>query len=407
VNAGPGASQRVGVSTVESHMPDQAAFGGDDYWSFSQEREQLIDDYMKKHPVAEEVQAEEEELLCICLQAEDDRAMIQCSNGDACRLEWYHFDCLGLTAEDIPEGDEAWFCPECVKEGNNMDDGPGAAVINMTPRTELKPRSAKAKASKAIARDLEDLGGVIDDGDSDEDSPAPSPSIKLKPWSADMIQSFVENSDNIRDYDLTTLATAKAALRARAAEPIGQPRKQRGGSNIDTTYSSMYKSPNCRSWTAEEEQHLTEVVKECSDAGLAGEALWAAAHPKLVARGVNRPMGGMKMRWCRGLRDQTKIDERRKKNKKLLTAVQKPKVDREPGAPKKGRFKGKAFHAMRREAPVKVTDPSQQPDVAAPKSAPLSVLSGLPGLPAIGPLGASFPIERQGQPGRRKRAMSV
>ena len=227
-------------------------------------------------------------------------------------------------------------------------------------------------------RDMDELGGVIDEASSDSTLSPPSPSLEIKPWSADMVSSFAEDSENMEDYDLSTLASAKAALRARAAKPLGRPtlKQNNTAAGSSLAYSSNYKSPNCRSWTAEEEQHLTEVVKECDDAGLAGEALWIAAHPKLMARGVNRPVGGMKMRWCRGLRDQTKIDERRKKNKNLLTAIQKPKTDRDPDAPKKGRFKGKAFHAMNRASASGARRP-------APTSAGLSL-----SFPAVAPLRA-------------------
>ena len=64
--------------------------------------ERLVDEYMKKHPVAGEVQAEDQELLCTCLQPQDDRAMIACANGDSCRLRWYHLECLGMASEDLP-----------------------------------------------------------------------------------------------------------------------------------------------------------------------------------------------------------------------------------------------------------------------------------------------------------------
>ena len=51
--------------------------------------------------------------------------------------------------------------------------------------------------------------------------------------------------------------------------------------------------------------------------------MWEAAHPKLKALGVIRAVGGMKMRWCRGLRKSSRIDERRRKNENnLLTALQ-------------------------------------------------------------------------------------
>ena len=41
--------------------------------------------------------------------------MIQCDGG--CMPEWFHYECVELVAEDIPEGD--WLCPKCLKAGRN------------------------------------------------------------------------------------------------------------------------------------------------------------------------------------------------------------------------------------------------------------------------------------------------
>lgn len=42
--------------------------------------------------------------------------MIQCSNeGRYCLKEWYHIKCINMAARDVPPGDIAWFCPECVE----------------------------------------------------------------------------------------------------------------------------------------------------------------------------------------------------------------------------------------------------------------------------------------------------
>ena len=36
--------------------------------------------------------------------------MIGC-DGKNCKFKWYHYDCVGLDAQSIPDGD--WFCTEC------------------------------------------------------------------------------------------------------------------------------------------------------------------------------------------------------------------------------------------------------------------------------------------------------
>jgi hypothetical protein len=174
---------------------------------------------------------------------------------------------------------------------------------------------------------------------------AASPSVNLHPWSADLEKNFVSNPDNIRDLGakVGSVEEARATLRALSNYPIGAPvppasapLQDRWGRPL--TAAGTIKTPNSRSWTAEEEKQLKEVVGECVAEGLSGEPLWRAAHPRLLARGVNRAMGGMKMRWCRGLREETQIDERRKKNSnKMISALQGPKGSRNSDTHGKGK----------------------------------------------------------------------
>ena len=73
------------------------------------------------------------------------------------------------------------------------------------------------------------------------------------------------------------------------------------------------------------------------------------------------------MRWCRGLRAETDIDERRKPNNVKHTAIQKPKSDRDPNAPKKGRFKGKGLHgksAVASAITIESSEPMSDPPVS-------------------------------------------
>ena len=231
-----------------------------------------------------------------------------------------------------------------------MDQGIGRAVTLQNPyiasRELLQPQSVKARIntpSSAISSKGKAPaypGGFL----RNAKVPKPSPSIKLNPWSADLEKAFAAGSENVKDLDLGSLQQAQARLRAMAKIPLRQPQPPPiVDGEEDDDYSPVYtaagtlRTPNARSWSDVEEQHLKEVVEECVDAGLSGEPLWRAAHPKLLARGVNRPMGGMKMRWCRGLREETQIDERRKKNeKKMITALQAPKSN---STPKTARFR--------------------------------------------------------------------
>jgi hypothetical protein len=50
-----------------------------------------------------------EKLYCVCQCPHDDVSeMIGCDAPD-CRLEWFHFECVGIMIP--PKGQ--WFCPEC------------------------------------------------------------------------------------------------------------------------------------------------------------------------------------------------------------------------------------------------------------------------------------------------------
>jgi hypothetical protein len=333
-------------------------------------QKKAVDKYLMDKPITQQGAAEGEELFCICFKPEDGRPKIECANGTECLLRWYHIECIGMTEESLPGDDgkvapvvgvsytnfgtEDWYCGRCIDQGIG-----GAARLNdmpVLPRKVLQPKSIKTRMELR----------QVDKGKGKGKAPAvplgmgrnttvpkASPSVSLHPWSADLEKAFANNPDNLKDLDLGSLEQAQAALRNLAEAPLGRPKSPpRDGTGTQqdrwgrtVTSAGTLKTPNSRSWTEAEEKHLKEVVEECVAQGLSGEPLWRAAHPKLVKRGVNRPMGGMKMRWCRGLREETKIDERRKKNdRKMVTALQGPKSAKDEDTPKKGRFKGKAQH---------------------------------------------------------------
>lgn len=53
--------------------------------------------------------AENEPLYCYC-QKPSHGEMVACDH-DECSLEWFHYECVGLTAAPVGE----WYCPDCVK----------------------------------------------------------------------------------------------------------------------------------------------------------------------------------------------------------------------------------------------------------------------------------------------------
>ncbi|KAK3388192.1 hypothetical protein B0T20DRAFT_107236 [Sordaria brevicollis] len=56
--------------------------------------------------------------------------MIQCDNVDKCQQEWFHLECVGLTA--IPARTTKWYCPDCRK------------ALNIGEKGEVSARGVKA-----------------------------------------------------------------------------------------------------------------------------------------------------------------------------------------------------------------------------------------------------------------------
>ena len=49
--------------------------------------------------------------LCCCQSTDTEEDwMIACENKD-CVYKWFHYSCVGLTPQSIPDGD--WYCPDC------------------------------------------------------------------------------------------------------------------------------------------------------------------------------------------------------------------------------------------------------------------------------------------------------
>ena len=56
----------------------------------------------------------DEPVYCLCQQVSYGE-MIGCDN-DACQIEWFHFNCVGLAHK--PKG--KWFCPNCRGDKSNV-----------------------------------------------------------------------------------------------------------------------------------------------------------------------------------------------------------------------------------------------------------------------------------------------
>lgn len=63
------------------------------------------------------VAGEAGDLYCYCRRPYVGE-MIGC-DGDGCRIEWFHFECVGIMM--APQG--KWFCPDCVQKKQNRTNG--------------------------------------------------------------------------------------------------------------------------------------------------------------------------------------------------------------------------------------------------------------------------------------------
>ena len=72
---------------------------------------QTIPDHGSTPTIADASSTTDDTILwCYCQKDDSADDMICCDN-DNCLLKWYHYSCVGLSSEDIPDGD--WYCPEC------------------------------------------------------------------------------------------------------------------------------------------------------------------------------------------------------------------------------------------------------------------------------------------------------
>ena len=61
-------------------------------------------------PTEQEHVSASEPLYCFCKKIAYGR-MVGC-DGESCRTEWFHFDCVGINDEPS----ENWFCPDCLEQ---------------------------------------------------------------------------------------------------------------------------------------------------------------------------------------------------------------------------------------------------------------------------------------------------
>jgi hypothetical protein len=70
---------------ASTYMGNRAGFEG--------RLQELLDAYGAKFVPEEPYLADDVERFCICDGPDDGRPMIQCSNGPACLMDWFHEEC--------------------------------------------------------------------------------------------------------------------------------------------------------------------------------------------------------------------------------------------------------------------------------------------------------------------------
>lgn len=114
-------SQNFNKSAASSSAEEEEAYDSDDAAdvepvrvdvtdSVQSQYEDAIESFTRAHP--SEVTQQDAKLYCYCKCPYDEVSeMIGCDN-ENCRIEWFHFDCVGISVPPIG----TWYCPECRKK---------------------------------------------------------------------------------------------------------------------------------------------------------------------------------------------------------------------------------------------------------------------------------------------------
>ena len=112
---------RMCVTRVTQHK--MAAYDKDEFYTES-DFSDLSDDEIEQITLFAEqfdIESEDDEsdnTYCICRQ-QGTTEMIACDN-DKCDIEWFHYECIGLSPETIPE--DSWICDRCRPGPSSQGD---------------------------------------------------------------------------------------------------------------------------------------------------------------------------------------------------------------------------------------------------------------------------------------------
>lgn len=334
-------------------------------------------------------------LLCVCMKTDDGSSYLRCDNGDRCMKTFYHAECLGFTEATIPKGGEEWYCPDCIRR----DLGKARA------RTERL-----ARRSAMLERPLKIVPRARSQGVLGLDVPA-----WVEPSAGPFPEVVLQHPGSFQDLSVHTVDAAKASLRALAARPPGQaaplPAPIPAPFRVPVM-GTVVTTPNKNSWTDEEDGILIECMTELIEArNLSGNPVWEGLEPLLKVRLSHRCIGGARNRWMRGLREETNLDERRKKNAtKMTTAVQVPKSQRNPNSARSqtGRY-GMSRKANDPAGTLASPGPARRSAVVTPKREASRAPAPVPGGPSSfrTPARTPAPVATPGSPVRVRQIQVV
>ncbi|KAL9108056.1 MAG: hypothetical protein Q9227_007162 [Pyrenula ochraceoflavens] len=106
-----------------------------------------------------------------------------------------------------------------------------------------------------------------------------------------------------------TVSQRSSSTGLQSSSPVTTPTKPHGSTG----------KPRGKPWSEKEAAIFKSVMEEFTAGGKhVGEAQWIEITARMNALGVHRPVGGLRMAWCRRFRAEFDIDERFNKNKKHL-----------------------------------------------------------------------------------------
>ena len=99
--------------------------------------------------------------LCVreCQQKPND-LMVACSNAE-CLIEWFHYECAGMTADTVPKGD--WFCFDCRKDEEEIEAMSSLSEIREA-REKIELEMEKTKLRQMRANLLREKKEILREG---------------------------------------------------------------------------------------------------------------------------------------------------------------------------------------------------------------------------------------------------